>query len=148
MSECPFCAPDRHTQRNAYAAVIPDGFPVTDGHVLVVPLRHTPDLGNLHASEWTALWDLVRDVRLGIPGDANIGVNDGPAAGRTVDHAHVHVIPRQFGDVADPRGGVRWVIPDRAPVLACGGAGGNHHRRGLNVGPGRGDGPETPQPRA
>ncbi len=57
------------------------------------------------------------------PDGFNIGVNDGEAAGQTVGHAHIHVIPRYAGDVPDPRGGIRWVIPDRAPYWDADGAG-------------------------
>ena len=65
------------------------------------------------------MWRLVDRVRASLaaeldPDGFNVGVNDGAAAGQTVAHAHVHVIPRFEGDVADPRGGVRWVVPDRA----------------------------------
>jgi diadenosine tetraphosphate (Ap4A) HIT family hydrolase len=67
----------------------------------------------------TALWRLVAEVRRALtaevsPDGFNVGVNDGIAAGQTVMHGHVHVIPRSDGDVADPRGGIRWVVPDKA----------------------------------
>jgi diadenosine tetraphosphate (Ap4A) HIT family hydrolase len=73
----------------------------------------------LPADEVSALWGLVAEVRSGLvtdlkPDEFTIGLNDGVAAGQTVGHAHIHVIPRFGGDVADPRGGIRWVIPDRA----------------------------------
>jgi diadenosine tetraphosphate (Ap4A) HIT family hydrolase len=67
----------------------------------------------------TAVWQLVAQVRVQLhkefhPDAFTIGLNDGIAAGQTVPHAHVHVVPRFAGDVPDPRGGVRWVIPDKA----------------------------------
>jgi diadenosine tetraphosphate (Ap4A) HIT family hydrolase len=87
--------------------------------MLVAPCRHVDRLEELKLSEWLELFSLVRDVarelaRLpGVDG-VNVGVNSGWAAGQTIDHAHVHVIPRRSGDVPDPRGGVRWVIPEHA----------------------------------
>jgi diadenosine tetraphosphate (Ap4A) HIT family hydrolase len=98
----------------------PDAFPVAEGHMLVVPKRHVASLFDLPDEEQASLWRLVALVRGKLaselkPDGFNIGVNDGPAAGQTVLHAHVHVIPRRAGDVADPRGGVRWVLPAKAP---------------------------------
>jgi diadenosine tetraphosphate (Ap4A) HIT family hydrolase len=118
---CPFCAPvpGRVGTANEHAVSVADGYPVTPGHRLVVPRRHVASVFDLTAAERQGVWDLVAVVReevLALPGvlGVNIGVNDGPAAGQTVPHAHVHVIPRRPGDVPDPRGGVRWVVPDRA----------------------------------
>jgi diadenosine tetraphosphate (Ap4A) HIT family hydrolase len=100
-------------------AHFPDVFPVTHGHTLVLPVRHCADLFELDAAEYGAVWNTVREVRDELqarllPAGFTIGVNAGVAAGQTVPHAHVHVIPRFEGDVLDPRGGVRWVIPHRA----------------------------------
>lgn len=97
----------------------PDGYPVTDGHVLIIPRRHLDRLEALEPEEWADLFELVRTVAIELGGTAgvdgvNIGVNSGQAAGQTIGHAHVHVIPRREGDVPDPRGGVRWVIPATA----------------------------------
>jgi diadenosine tetraphosphate (Ap4A) HIT family hydrolase len=97
----------------------PDGFPVSDGHLLVVPRRHVDRLEELDHAEWSGLFGLVHELAIEIRRDPsvdglNIGVNSGAAAGQTVEHAHVHLIPRRWGDVEDPRGGVRWVIADRA----------------------------------
>jgi diadenosine tetraphosphate (Ap4A) HIT family hydrolase len=119
---CPFCDyPGPESLRTStHARAFADAYPVTDGHTLVVPLRHVVSLFDLAADELADVWRLVGEVRAALAAshdaDAfNIGVNDGEAAGQTVGHAHVHVIPRRRGDVPDPRGGVRWVIPDRAP---------------------------------
>jgi diadenosine tetraphosphate (Ap4A) HIT family hydrolase len=119
---CPFCdlAPDRVSRSSTHARALADAYPVTDGHTLVVPVRHVASLFELAADELAEVWRLVGEVRAALaashaPDAFTIGVNDGEAAGQTVGHAHVHVIPRRRGDVPDPRGGVRWVIPDRAP---------------------------------
>jgi diadenosine tetraphosphate (Ap4A) HIT family hydrolase len=104
---------------NEAAIAFSDAFPVAEGHTLVAPRRHVTSLFDLPVEEQVALWRLVALVRGKLleelrPDGFNVGVNDGPAAGQTVLHAHVHVIPRRVGDVGDPRGGVRWVVPDKA----------------------------------
>jgi len=119
---CPFC--QRLTDgalvaQNALAAAFLDSYPLNDGHCLIVPRRHEPDFFALTAEEQAAVWALADDVRRNIetartPDGYNVGLNVGAAAGQTIAHAHVHVIPRYQGDVADPRGGVRWIIPERA----------------------------------
>ena len=100
-------------------AVIRDRFPVTDGHRLVIPLRHVPDWFDLSEQErkdtLTALEHLRNEL---VAGDAsisgfNVGVNAGESAGQTIGHAHTHLIPRRSGDMDNPRGGVRGVIPDK-----------------------------------
>ena len=101
------------------AAALHDGFPVSPGHTLVVPRRHVGSLFDLAPEEQQDIWALVARVRERLNADHqvdgfNVGLNDGPAAGQTVLHAHVHVIPRYEGDLPDPRGGVRWVIPAKA----------------------------------
>lgn len=122
---CPFCetiACGPFVSAAEHAVAFADGFPVTPGHTLVVPRRHVADLFSLDAGEIAAVWRLVGDVRTllldGIdgarPDGFNVGVNVGAAAGQTVEHAHVHVMPRFAGDVDDPRGGVRKVFPNRA----------------------------------
>jgi len=96
-----------------------DRFPVSDGHILVVPRRHVHSIYDLITHEQNAVWELVRLVRERLlmtlsPDGFNIGLNDGLAAGQTVMHAHVHVIPRRLGDVSDARGGIRWVMAEKA----------------------------------
>jgi diadenosine tetraphosphate (Ap4A) HIT family hydrolase len=121
-SSCPFCDVDRApvVGASAHAFAVRDGYPVAPGHTLVVPRRHIASIFDLAPEEQSDLFDLVRRVREDLvselhPDGFTVGINDGEAAGQTVMHAHVHVIPRVKGDVSDPRGGVRWVIPGRAP---------------------------------
>ncbi len=95
-----------------------DAYPVSPGHALVVPLRTVLSIYGLDDLYQAELWETVRHVRAILaekfsPDGFNVGVNDGRAAGQTVSHAHIHVIPRYVGDVDDPRGGVRWVIPEK-----------------------------------
>jgi len=120
---CVFCeriksAPLLAANENAVAFL--DRYPVSVGHSLIVPRRHEPDYFKLSAVEQQAMFDLVCYVKAELdrawtPDGYNLGANVGAAAGQTVDHAHLHVIPRYVGDVADPRGGVRWILPARAP---------------------------------
>ena len=119
--DCPFCHDHRRRVlvESEFAIAIPDGYPVSEGHILVIPKRHVASLFDLPEEEQAAIWGLVAEVRRRVveryrPDGFNIGLNDGKAAGQTVMHAHVHVIPRRDGDVTDPRGGVRWVVPDKA----------------------------------
>jgi len=121
MTKCPFCEipGDRVVAETAIAIALYDKFPVAEGHTLVLPRRHVVSVYELTPEEQTALWQFVAQVREHLanqfhPDGFNIGTNDGSAAGQTVPHAHVHVIPRYSGDVPDPRGGMRWVISDKA----------------------------------
>jgi diadenosine tetraphosphate (Ap4A) HIT family hydrolase len=118
---CPFCTlpADRIVDRNALAVVIRDAYPVALGHTLVIPTRHVVSFFELDADEQASMLELLRRARQRLqqefaPDGYTIGINDGPAAGQTVPHVHLHLIPRRVGDVPDPRGGVRWVVPDRA----------------------------------
>jgi diadenosine tetraphosphate (Ap4A) HIT family hydrolase len=123
VAVCPFCerieTGGSSLASNETAVAFADAYPLADGHTLVVPRRHVARAESLSANEWANLFALAHEVaqslagRSGVDG-VNVGLNSGVAAGQTVDHAHVHVIPRRTGDVADPRGGVRWVIPGRA----------------------------------
>ncbi len=118
---CVFCGveEDRVLACNKHAIALPDEYPVANGHCLVVPRRHIERWVLLEDEEISALWDLVEDMQLKLtatlkPDGFTIGINDGEAAGQLESHAHIHIIPRYKGDVPDPRGGVRWVIPDKA----------------------------------
>jgi diadenosine tetraphosphate (Ap4A) HIT family hydrolase len=116
---CPFCEIDRPVQcENDFALAIRDSYPVSNGHTLIVPKRHIADITKLSTIEYGGCWALAKNVvgdlrKTLSPDGINIGVNCGEAAGQTVFHAHIHVIPRFFGDTSSPRGGVRGVIPDK-----------------------------------
>ena len=118
---CPFCAfnPTRLLTSNAHAMAIMDGFPISTGHALIIPKRHIASLFEATREEREALFDLLEQVKIALqekynPNGFNIGINDGAAAGQTVMHLHIHLIPRYAGDQTDPRGGVRWIFPDKA----------------------------------
>jgi len=96
-----------------------DKYPISEGHTLVVPKLVVIRISALPPEVEAGIWETVRQVRehlevLYHPEGFNIGVNDGRAAGQTIPHAHVHVIPRYEGDVVDARGGIRWIIPQKA----------------------------------
>ena len=114
---CTFCEinPSRITNRNTFAYVIRDKYPVTKGHMLIIPKRHVKDYFELDESESSAIYKLILEERERLSEDIsiegyNIGVNCGEVAGQTVFHCHVHLIPRRKGDVKNPRGGVRHII--------------------------------------
>lgn len=118
---CPFCTlpQSRIVIDDPLAVVIRDGFPVSPGHTLIIPKRHVATIFETTTEERLAMFDLMEKAKLGIdrefhPASYNIGVNDGPAAGQTVPHVHIHLIPRYTGDDNDPRGGVRRIFPDKA----------------------------------
>jgi diadenosine tetraphosphate (Ap4A) HIT family hydrolase len=118
---CPFCAPDagRILVAELLAFAYRDGFPVSPGHALIVPTRHVGSWFDLADEERAAMLRLLDATRARLvaqlhPDGFNLGINDGAAAGQTVPHVHLHVIPRYRGDAPDPRGGVRWVVPAKA----------------------------------
>jgi diadenosine tetraphosphate (Ap4A) HIT family hydrolase len=118
---CPFCSVEqaRAAWSSPLVFALWDLYPVSLGHALVVPRRHATSWTELTADEKAALIAGVDAARALIeeryqPHAYNVGYNDGAAAGQTIVHFHVHVIPRYQGDVLDPRGGIRWVLPDKA----------------------------------
>ncbi|MEI6206332.1 MAG: HIT family protein [Desulfuromonadales bacterium] len=139
-TNCHFCTldPTRIIADNTHALAIMDDFPVSPGHALIIPKRHIASLFEASREERDALFDLLEEVRNPsqppfakggdkshptslsereekiLPDGFNIGINDGAAAGQTVMHLHIHLIPRYAGDQPDPRGGVRWIFPDKA----------------------------------
>jgi diadenosine tetraphosphate (Ap4A) HIT family hydrolase len=121
QSDCLFCtvSPERIVLQNDLAFVIMDGFPVTTGHALVIPKRHVVDYFGLTRDELMACDALIHQLRSStIEADPsvqgfNIGMNAGAVAGQTIFHCHIHLIPRRAGDVENPRGGVRHLIPGK-----------------------------------
>ena len=118
---CAFCGVDRGriAWSSPLAIALWDVYPISLGHALIVPRRHAASWSELTADEKSALMAGVDAVRALIderyqPDAYNVGFNDGAAAGQTIMHFHVHVVPRYQGDVSDPRGGIRWVLPDKA----------------------------------
>lgn len=121
QASCPFCHPptERVFYRDSLVIGLWDGFPVTSGHALLIPVRHAPTWFDATQDERIALMRSIDIARHAIESRGtvdgyNIGINCGEAAGQTVFHVHVHVIPRRRGDVDDPRGGVRHVMPAKA----------------------------------
>ena len=118
-ASCPFCdLGSRIVAQNDLAVAVRDLEPVSRGHTLVVPKRHCTSFFELTEDEARACHDLLRNERVALvrecrPDGFNVGVNDGAAAGQSVAHVHVHLIPRYVGDHPDSRGGVRHVIPTR-----------------------------------
>lgn len=113
MSACPFCAATAGSRH--LVEILTDNYPSAPGHRLVVPTQHVERVADLTDGELLGMWTVARDLTQGDADGYTVGINDGPAAGQTVPHVHLHVIPRHHGDVPDPRGGVRWVLPDTAP---------------------------------
>ena len=119
--DCPFCNPDPTREfllESDKAFAIFDKFPASIGHALIIPKNHCSDYFNLSFSEQTACWDMVNKLKEILdekfkPSGYNIGININTSAGQTVPHVHIHLIPRYTGDVKEPRGGVRGVIPDK-----------------------------------
>ena len=134
---CPFCDPpqDRVFATDRLAFALWDGYPASPGHALIIPKRHIATWFEATEAEQSALFALLSTVKAIIderhkPDGYNIGINSGAAAGQTVFHLHIHLIPRFKGDVENPRGGVRHVIPAK----------GNYKPR-LDQGPMRDHGP-------
>lgn len=121
MDNCPFCdiiGKKLLIDISKYWVVFEDEYPVSPGHCLIVPNRHVESILELTADELKALYEVIVNTRHYIktvlnPDGFNIGINEGRAAGQTVPHLHIHVIPRYNGDMEDPRGGVRGVIPEK-----------------------------------
>ncbi len=122
---CTFCElpAERIIAADGPCIAFRDAFPVSAGHTLVVPRRHVVSFRELTPDEWSAALRLAKQLAAELQaGDAsitgfNFGANDGEAAGQSVFHCHLHLIPRRAGDHPAPRGGIRGVIPGRAHYL-------------------------------
>jgi diadenosine tetraphosphate (Ap4A) HIT family hydrolase len=116
---CPFCNPDIERElmlESATAYALLDKFPVNPGHTLIIPKRHVANYFELSFKEQSACWFMANKAREVLqkrfnPDGFNVGINVNESAGQTVGHVHIHIIPRYRGDVEEPRGGVRGVIP-------------------------------------
>ena len=122
---CVFCTlpPQRIVARDLLTVTIRDAFPVSPGHTLVITRRHVESLFDATDEERRGLWAALETARTSLrselePDGWNVGVNDGAAAGQTVMHVHVHLIPHFAGDSANPRGGVRHVISHKGDYMA------------------------------
>jgi len=117
MGHCLFCSIIDRRERevigeNRLFIAVPDHYPVSQGHALLIPKRHIATLAELTPAEMVALGEILRVIQKRLneefaPDGYNVGVNEGEAAGQTVPHLHIHVIPRYAGDVEEPRGGIR-----------------------------------------
>ena len=118
---CPFChlqSSQKLLFENQSCLVIFDNYPVSPGHLLIIPRRHVANYFNLSIEEQQCLWEMVNQCKLYIennyhPEGYNIGININESAGQSIPHVHIHLIPRYKGDVPNPRGGVRGVIPQK-----------------------------------
>ncbi len=117
-AECPFCNIRAPILEDELAFVTFDKYPVNPGHALIIPKRHIENFFEATPYEFIAMLSLLTQMRRRTdaqlaPDGYNVGINVGEAAGQTVKHLHMHLIPRFFGDMENPRGGVRGVIPAR-----------------------------------
>ena len=123
--QCPFCQIvqsdnfSRIIEQNSDAFLIEDRFPITPGHSLVISKRHVPSFFDTSPKERNSLVSLIETAKDLLeqkyhPSAYNIGISDGSAAGQTIPHLHVHLIPRYEEQDSDPRGGIRWIVPEKA----------------------------------
>lgn len=120
--DCIFCLPfSELLEETRLAIAVRDGFPVTDGHTLILPRRDVADFSSITHDENEDVFALTRVVRARLPRDDpciegfNFGTNEGEAAGQTVNHCHFHLIPRRRGDTPNPTGEIRRVVNGREP---------------------------------
>lgn len=120
LQDCIFCSENtksRMLATNGSVFAIEDKYPVTAGHMLIIPYRHVDDYFSLLSHEYRDAEELLRILKAKIQGEDstvtgfNVGMNCGESAGQTIKHAHIHLIPRRNGDVDDPTGGIRGCIP-------------------------------------
>ena len=121
-AHCPFCKPYEFKpvlESNDFL-IIEDSHPISPGHLLLIAKRHVESFFLTTKEEKAALLNGIEQAKALVeeklsPDGYNIGINDGESAGQTINHLHIHLIPRYKGDSQDPRGGIRWIFPDKAP---------------------------------
>ncbi len=116
--DCPFCRSQEIVIENEWAYADYDSYPVSPGHCLIITRRHVAEYFQATKEEKAAIWALVDEMKVIIdrdykPDGYNVGVNIGVAGGQSVPHIHIHMIPRYKGDMENPKGGVRGVIPHK-----------------------------------
>ena len=118
---CLFCnlPSERIIKKTKYFNIIKDLYPISKGHTLITTINHYRYLRDLPEEAVKELWSLVIVtqkllMKEYVCSDFNIGINDGPDAGQTINHFHLHIIPRYEGDVKNPKGGVKWIITEKA----------------------------------
>jgi diadenosine tetraphosphate (Ap4A) HIT family hydrolase len=121
MKSCFFCHIDKseYIAESKYSFARFDGFPVSEGHVLIISKAHAQTYFDLSEVEQHDIMKLVTETKKILDkkfatSNYNVGINCGLLAGQSIDHVHIHLIPRREGDKEDPRGGVRWVLPEKA----------------------------------
>jgi diadenosine tetraphosphate (Ap4A) HIT family hydrolase len=126
LLDCPFCHLDdkQIIFQDEFVFTIRDSFTISPAHTLIIPKRHIASLFDAIDEEQRALLHALQVAKAELdqthkPVGYNIGINDGLAAGQTVMHLHIHLIPRYTGDCDDPRGGVRWLFPEKAVYWNC-----------------------------
>ena len=119
-AKCTFCKLEKNAKSyNMFAFAIEDKYPVTKYHMLIIPRRHVTSFFELGNAEHNGVMELLRKVKEDLMKKDNtitafnIGINDGKESGQTINHCHIHLIPRRKGDVKDPRGGIRGAIPEK-----------------------------------
>lgn len=125
QNDCIFCKlpAERILYQDTYIKIIKDAYPVSKGHTLIIPMRHTAQALELSTIEMSAVFNKAKDICKSLQESEkdisgfNIGFNIGKAAGQTVNHTHFHIIPRREGDVSDPTGGIRNVIPGKGNYI-------------------------------
>ena len=118
---CLFCRTKNEDiiEENELAYATFDSYPVSNHHCLIIPKRHVKDYFDLNVEEITACDQLIKKIKIRLENDDstvkgfNIGINSGEVAGQSIMHCHIHLIPRRQGDVENPQGGVRGVIPSK-----------------------------------
>ncbi len=121
LLNCPFChiSNNQIIFQNELVMTIRDRYPLSEGHTLIIPKRHVASFFDITDEEQNTLLRALQTAKLALnreytPDGYTIGINEGIAAGQTIPHLHIHLIPRYKGDCPDPRGGIRWIFPDKA----------------------------------